>query len=95
MILSWGNSATRRFAESGKARGFQGLDTDLAAEQIAMLDAASGLMDLSPLRSPGLHKLKGNLSGYWAFTINGPWRLCFRFHDGNAYDVMIVDYHRG
>jgi proteic killer suppression protein len=95
MILSWGNSTTRRFAETGKVRGFGGLDTDLAAEQLAMLDAASGLADLSPLKSAGLHKLKGKLSGYWALSINGPWRLCFRFRDGNAHDVMIVDYHRG
>ncbi len=29
----------------------------------------------------------------WAITINGPWRLCFRFKDGHAFDVEIVDYH--
>lgn len=58
-----------------------------------MLDAASALSDLSPLKSIGLHKLGGNRKGQWAMTISGPWRLCFRFEDGDAWDVEIVDYH--
>ncbi len=40
-----------------------------------------------------LHKLKGPRRSQWAMTINGPWRLCFRFADGDAWDVEIVDYH--
>ena len=58
-----------------------------------MVDAAPTLRAISPLRSVGLHKLKGNRKDQWAITINGPWRICFRFHDGDAYDVEIVDYH--
>ena len=53
------------------------------------------LYDLSPLKSVGLHKLKGNRAGQWAMTVNGPWRICFRFKDGDAYDVEITDYHKG
>lgn len=60
-----------------------------------MLDAATALTDLSPLRSVGLHPLKGQRRGQWAMTVNGRWRICFRFRDGDAYDVEIVDYHRG
>jgi proteic killer suppression protein len=45
------------------------------------------------LKSIGLHMLKGSRAGYWAVTINGPWRLVFRFADGDAYDVEILDYH--
>jgi toxin HigB-1 len=93
MIRSWANSATRRFAEDGKSR-FSGLDEELALELLATLDAATALSDLSPLRSVGLHKLTGNRKGQWAITINGPWRVCFRFADGNAWDVEIVDYHK-
>ncbi len=58
-----------------------------------MLDAAPSLQAISPLRSVGLHKLKGNRGGQWAITVNGPWRICFRFRDANVYDVEIVDYH--
>ena len=40
-----------------------------------------------------MHKLKGEWSGYWAMNVNGPWRIVFRFKDGHAYDVEIVDCH--
>ncbi|WP_431310779.1 type II toxin-antitoxin system RelE/ParE family toxin [Labrys miyagiensis] len=90
--MSWANSATQRFAETGKCK-FSGLDEEAASDLLAVLDAATSLSDLSPLRSVGLHKLKGRRKEQWAMTINGPWRLCFRFEEGNAWDVEIVDYH--
>lgn len=92
MIKSWANSATRKLAEEGKSK-FTGLDSDAALELLAVLDAASALSDLSPLKSVGLHKLTGSRKGQWAMTIHGPWRLCFRFEDGDAWDVEIADYH--
>lgn len=92
MIKSWANSATQRFASDGKSK-FSGLDEEAAIDLLAVLDAAVSLSDLSPLKSVGLHKLKGARRGQWAMTINGPWRLCFRFADGDARDVEIVDYH--
>ncbi|WP_352231017.1 type II toxin-antitoxin system RelE/ParE family toxin [Brucella sp. NBRC 12950] len=57
------------------------------------MHAASALSDLSPLKSLNLHPLKGNRKGQWAMNINGPWRICFRFKDGHAFDVEIIDYH--
>ena len=95
MIRSWANSRTRRFYEDGKISKFRSLESDAADELLAMLDAAESLKDLSPLKSVGLHKLSGNRAGQWAMTINGPWRICFRFKDGDAYDVEITDYHKG
>jgi proteic killer suppression protein len=92
MIKSWANSSTRRFAEDGKDK-FSGLDTEAAMDLLAALNAATTLADLSPLKALGLHKLSGDRRGQWAMTVNGPWRLCFRFHDGDAWDVEIVDYH--
>lgn len=92
MIKSWANSATQRFADDGKSK-FSGLDEDAAMDLLATLDAATSLSDLSPLRSVGLHKLKGARKDQGAMTINGPWRLCFRFADGDTCDVEIVDYH--
>jgi proteic killer suppression protein len=94
MIKSWGDSATRRFAESGKGN-FPGLDRELAIRRLNMLDSAVSLQEISPLKSVGLHKLKGDRKGQWAITVNGPWRVCFRFRDGNAYDVELTDYHQG
>jgi proteic killer suppression protein len=92
VIKSWGDGATRRFYETGKSK-FSGLDLAAAEELLAALDEVVSLTELSPLKSVGLHKLKGDRRGMWAMTINGPWRLCFRFQDGDAYDVTIIDYH--
>ena len=95
MIRSWANSRTRRFYEDGKISKFRSLDSDAADELLAILDAAESLKDLSPIKSVGLHQLSGNRTGQWAMTVNGPWRICFRFKDGDAYDVEITDYHKG
>jgi proteic killer suppression protein len=95
MIKSWATSRSRRFYEEGKISRFRGLDVDAAEELLAALDAATSLTDLSPLKSVGLHKLSGDRAGQWAMTVNGPWRICFRFKNGNAYDVEITDYHKG
>jgi proteic killer suppression protein len=95
MIRSWANAATRRFAEQDKASRLRGLDAEAALELLAMLDAATSLADLSPLKSVGLHKLSGDRAGQWAMTVNGPWRVCFAFRDSDAFDVEIVNYHRG
>jgi proteic killer suppression protein len=92
VIRSWANSATRQFPESGKNK-FSGIDVEVAEDLLAALHAASSLGDLSPLKSLGLHKLTGSRKGQWAMTVSGPWRICFRFADGDAWDVEIVDYH--
>ena len=40
-----------------------------------------------------LHRLKGDLQGGWSVTVSGNWRIVFRFKDGNAFDVDLIDYH--
>ena len=92
MIRSWADSATRRFAETGKSK-FSGMDTGRADLLLRLLDRVRSLAEISPLKSVGLHPLKGERKGEWAIAVNGPWRICFRFEDGDAYDVEIVDYH--
>jgi len=95
MIKSWKNRPSERYYEEGKTSKFRGLDIDSADELLASLDATESLKDLSPLKSVGLHKLSGNRAGQWAMTVNGPWRICFQFKDGNSYNVEITDYHKG
>jgi len=60
-----------------------------------LLGFARSLSDLGPLKAWGLHKLKGDRRGQWAMTVNDRWRICFEFRKGDAYEVEIVDYHRG
>lgn len=95
MIKTWANSRSRRLYEERKISKFRSLDVEAADELLAVLDAATSLNDLSPLKSVGLHKLSGNRSGQWAMTVNGPWRICFCFKNGSAYGVEITDYHKG
>ncbi len=95
MIKSWASRASQRFYEQGKVTRFRGLDIEAAEDLLAALDAATSLKDLSPLKSVGLHKLSGTRKGQWAMTVNGRWRICFLFSKGDAYDVEIVDYHKG
>src|SRR5579883_2582016 len=92
MIRSIAGSATRRFVETGKSR-FSGMDAEVARRRIAQLNAATSLQSFGRLNSVGLHKLTGDLKGFWSIDINGPWRLLFRFRDGDAYEVHIVDTH--
>jgi toxin HigB-1 len=40
-----------------------------------------------------LHALKGNMNGFYAATVRANWRIIFKFEDGNAYDVELIDYH--
>lgn len=95
MIQSWADNDSRRFYEEGRRRGFRGIDVEQALVLLADLDAAESLKDLSPLRSVNVHRLRSDRAGQWAMTVNDRWRICFRFRNGNAYDVEISDYHRG
>ncbi len=67
----------------------------MAVDLLLALNAAGTPQDLSPLKSVGLHKLKGERKAQWAMTVNGPWRICFEFREGDAFNVEIVDYHKG
>lgn len=92
MIRSWRDASTRRFAETGKGR-WSGRNIDRAMERLQALNSAKSLDGLGRLNSLGLHKLSGGRAGFWALTINGSFRLVFRFADGDAHDVEIVDCH--
>ncbi len=95
MIRSWRNSVTRKVWEGERPNQMRGLDFDNAIDLLLALNVAKSLNDLSSLKSVGLHKLKGDRKGQWAMTVNERWRICFEFRNGDAYEVEIVDYHRG
>lgn len=95
MIRSWRDSASRKVWEGQRPNRFRGLDIEAAIDLLLALNVAKSLGDLSPLKSVGLHKLKGARKGQWAMTVNGPWRICFEFRRGDAHNVEIVDYHKG
>ena len=61
--------------------------------RLNQLNAATRLEDLRLPPSNHLEALAGNRAGQWSIRINQQWRLCFRFENGDAFDVEIVDYH--
>lgn len=95
MIRSRRNATSRKVWEGEHPNQFRGLDFDQAIDLLLALNVAKSLQDLSPLKSVGLHKLKGDREGQWAMTVNARWRVCFEFQKGDAFEVEIVDYHRG
>jgi proteic killer suppression protein len=95
MIRSWRNATSRKVWEGQEPNQFRGLHYDAALDLLLALNVAKTLHDLSPLKSIGLHMLKGDRKGQWAMTVNGRWRICFEYRKGNAFNVEIVDYHRG
>jgi proteic killer suppression protein len=92
LIKSVADKATSQFIDDGKSK-FSGLDTALADRRLAQLDAATSLQSFGKFNAVGLHKLKGPLRRFWSIDVNGPWRIIFRFEDGDAYDVRITDTH--
>ena len=95
MIQSFGDSKSRRLFESGRLRGFRGLDYERALMLLDALDAASSLTPLRALQAVRLHALTGDRRRRWAMTVNRRWRVTFRFANGNAHEVIIEDYHTG
>jgi toxin HigB-1 len=92
MIVSFKHRGLKRLYDSGDRSGIR---TDLLEKVqriLTVLDAASvpGALDLPGFR---LHQLRGNLRGYWSVTVRANWRIIFRFSNGHAQDVELVDYH--
>jgi len=61
--------------------------------KLGLVDAAELLDDLRVPPGNRLEKLKGDRAGQHSIRVNDQWRICFRWKDGNAYDVQIADYH--
>ena len=65
----------------------------IALRKLRMLHRAVSLNDLRVPPANRLEKLRGNREGQHSIRVNDQWRICFEWHDGDAYDVEIVDYH--
>lgn len=92
MIQSFRCKDTRNLASGYSVNRFRSFER-VARRKLAQLDAAKTLSFLRVPPGNRLEALRGNRSGSHSIRINDQWRLCFRFVDGDAYDVEIVDYH--
>ena len=73
-------------------RRFQSIERQ-ARRKLLYLNSVRTLRDLLQPPCNKLEALKGNRRGQHSIRINDQWRICFRWQDGNAFDVEIVDYH--
>ncbi|MBW1939615.1 MAG: type II toxin-antitoxin system RelE/ParE family toxin [Deltaproteobacteria bacterium] len=93
MIQTFADKETQRIFITGKSKR---LPPDLIRRAIRRLEYIHLAKTLNDLRVPPsnrLHVLKREREGQFSISITEQWRICFRFIDGDAYDVEITDYH--
>jgi proteic killer suppression protein len=90
MIRSFRHRGLKRLYDGD--RGGVGQLAARAAEILSLLDVARSpkALDLAGYR---LHQLHGKYMGFWSVRVTGNWRIIFRFEDGDARDVQLIDYH--
>jgi toxin HigB-1 len=93
MIVSFGSRDAARLFDRHPVRRFPPLLQRLMLRKLLLLDAAVTLDELRVPPGNRLEKLRGDRSGQYSIRVNAQWRLCFRWQDGAAHDVEIVDYH--
>ena len=93
VIKTFKDRDTYQFFTTGTSRKLPPNLLKRAKRRLEYIDLATSLNDLKVPPSNRLHALRGSRKGQFAISINDQWRICFRFIDGDAYDVEITDYH--
>ena len=93
MIKSFQDKETQNIYSRERSRRLPDSIQQIALRKLRMLNNAATLKDLRTPPANRLEKLFGNRSGQYSIRINDRWRICFRWDEGDAYDVEIVDYH--
>jgi len=93
MIMSFGNSDTESIWNSHFVRNLPHEIQRVAKRKLVHIHAAIIIEDLRIPPGNRLEKLKADFIGYWSIRINDQWRICFKWENGNAFEVMITDYH--
>jgi toxin HigB-1 len=93
MIRSFRNRETERIWQGRQSRKLPGDVQDRALRKLRQLDASLTLEDLRNPPGNRLEALKADRAGQWSIRVSSQWRICFRWSDGEAHDVEIVDYH--
>jgi proteic killer suppression protein len=92
MIENFRHKGLKRLFQQGEAKG---ISPDLLEKLENILFVLSRARRPEDMNLPGfrLHRLKGDLKGFWSVIVQANWRVIFRFEEGDAYDVDLIDYH--
>ncbi len=93
MIESFKDTKTAAIFQGLEVRGLPREIQGTARRKLKMIDAAPTVTTLRVPPGNRLEALKGERRGQWSIRINDQWRICFKWKDGNALDVEVVDYH--
>ena len=92
MIKNFRHDGLQSFFETGSKAGIRPEHAPRLKRILGILDAAT-LVEQMNIPGFKLHKLTGNLNGFWAVTVSGNWRVIFRFENGEATLLDYIDYH--
>ena len=92
MIRSFRDRETENVFRREFSRRFQSI-APVAKRKLDHMHAAAALSDLGAIPGNRLEALAGDRKGQYSIRVNQQWRICFRWADGDALDVEIVDYH--
>ena len=93
VIKSFADKRTDRLFEREPVRSLPASLLRVMLRKLVVVDAAEELGDLRIPPGNRLERLKGERAGQYSIRINEQWRVCFRWEDGDAHDVQVVDYH--
>jgi len=93
MIKSFADKETEKIWNQESSRKLPGDIQVRAHKKLRMIHAAGALESLQVPPSNRLETLKGDRKSQWSIRINQQWRICFRWEDGDAYEVELADYH--
>ena len=95
MINSFSDKSTENLFNRRFVRNLPSIIQRVAYRKLLLIDGAERLEDLKVPPGNRLEKLSGNLTGKYSIRINDQWRIAFSWKENNAYEVEIVDYHKG
>jgi proteic killer suppression protein len=96
MIVSFGDRATAALYHGERGKRVRQFPPDVKNAAIRKLDVLNGAQELRDMRSPPgnrLEVLRGDHAGHHSIRVNDQWRVVFRWVDGDAHDVRVIDYH--